>query len=625
MQRTRPFITLSYAQSADGRIATLNGHAERISGEESSEFTHTLRRDNQAIMVGIGTVLADDPLLTCRLQENCPSPVRVILDSKLRMPPDCRIAKTADTYQTIVFCGQDSTTAFPERRQALERQQIEVIPVEAAARGGAGDAPREERLSLATVLDTLARMGFSSLFVEGGAALITSFFAANLVDRLCIVSSPMIIGTGQEAVQDIGVHSIDEARRGHTTAVRQVGDDIIWDISFTNAATAPIAAKALYFTHPYKVEVRAEQLRQQSGSQLITSKIIGISHGSESHLYRNTFPRGNTADEVPGIDESMEYPIKYGYMNAGLTPRGEKVFAFFPHQDKFFYPQDQLIYFPDSYAFEDIVLYPSVETAYTIVLDTAPLPGERILIIGQGMIGLLIAEILAEEPGLHVAALEPDTYRRRLSSQLGLPTADPSRTDPADLESTVRGLFHNQLPDKIIHVSGSEQGLQQAIDCAAFETLIIEASWHGGRTVQLNLGENFHRKRLTIRSSQVSTLASRLGSRWNRQRRTAEVREWLKRIGPSKYVTHRIPLSQAAEAYSLLFGDESQNGPHRKDGRVSQRGSDRKGDRVSQEGRAKSAVPREPVLQALLIPDGSDASSIGFHRPALESTTKQKR
>ena len=103
MTHSRPFITLSYAQTADGRIATLKGHSERISGPEGMEFTHTLRRDNQAIMVGIGTVLADDPLLNCRLPEGGPSPVRIVLDSELRLPTGSQIAASADTYQTIVF------------------------------------------------------------------------------------------------------------------------------------------------------------------------------------------------------------------------------------------------------------------------------------------------------------------------------------------------------------------------------------------------------------------------------------------------------------------------------------------------------------------------------------------
>src|SRR6056297_2040876 len=124
---TRPFVTLSYAQSADGRIATLQGRAEQISGVESTNFAHTLRRDNQAIMVGIGTVLADDPRLTCRLPGGCPSPVRIILDSELRMPTDSRIAKSAETYQTIIFCSQTGAESHAGRRQALENQHIEVV------------------------------------------------------------------------------------------------------------------------------------------------------------------------------------------------------------------------------------------------------------------------------------------------------------------------------------------------------------------------------------------------------------------------------------------------------------------------------------------------------------------
>ncbi len=574
MNNTRPFVTLSYAQSADGRIATLNGRSERISGRPGTEFAHTLRRDNQALMVGIGTVLADDPLLTCRLPGGCQSPVRIILDSQLKIPMGSRIVKSAETYRTIIFCSNTNIDSKDSRRRALEKLQLEIVPVEPS-----GTA----HLGLQAILDKLGVLGFSSLFVEGGATLITSFFRQNLVDRLCIVSAPLIIGRGTEAVADLQVRNIEEARQGHTTSVRQVGNDIIWDISFSPTPVSGFTAAALYFDRPYSTEVRTEQLQQQSGEELIRSRAIGISHGSERHLFCNTFPGGKTEDKIAGINETMVYPIKYGYMNAGLTPKGERVFAFFPHQDRFFYPREELIYFPDSSDFEDIVLYPSVETAYTIVLDTAPLPGERILLIGQGMIGLLVAEILAGHPGLHVAALEPDAFRRRMSDRLGLPTADPTQYEPAGLADAVGLLFDKQLPDKIIHVSGSERGLQQAVDCADFETLILEASWYGNRSVQLKLGENFHRKRLTLRSSQVSTLASRLGSRWTRDRRTGEVKEWMQRIRPSKYVTHRFPFSRAQEAYQLLFGMNEED---------------------------SLTAPREPVLQVLLIPDDSDTGDL---------------
>src|SRR6056297_1973684 len=305
MNNTHPFVTLSYAQSADGRIATLNGRSERISGRPGTDFAHTLRRDNQALMVGIGTVLADDPLLTCRLSGDCPSPVRIILDSELKIPVGSRIVRSAETYRTIVFCSGASIDSKDPRRLALEDLQLEVIPVEPSDTGS---------LCLPAILDKLGALGFSNLFVEGGATLITSFFRQNLVDRLCIVSAPLIIGRGTEAVADLQVRNIEEARQGYTTSVRQAGNDIIWDISFGHAPVSGLTASALYFCRPYYAELRTEQLQQQSGEELIRSRAIGISHGSERHLFCNTFPGGRTEDKIEGVNETMAYPIKYGYM-----------------------------------------------------------------------------------------------------------------------------------------------------------------------------------------------------------------------------------------------------------------------------------------------------------------------
>ena len=173
------------------------------------------------------------------------------------------------------------------------------------------------------------------------------------------------------------------------------------------------------------------------------------------------------------------------------------------------------------------------------------------------MIGLLISEMLAQYPGLHLAALEPDPHRRGLSTQLGLAAADPTHLTKHELQNTVHQLFNGHLPDKIVDVSGSEKGLQMAIDSAAFETHIIEASWHGSLPVTLHLGEEFHRNRLSISSSQVSTVSSELGRRWDRSRRTEEVKRWISTIKPSKYITHRFPLSQVKDAYHFIFGKPS--------------------------------------------------------------------
>lgn len=539
MNRFRPVVTVSYAQSADGRIATLAGQSQWISGKETLNFAHTLRRDNQAILAGIGTVLKDDPLLTCRLPEDCRSPVRVVVDSALRIPRDSKIVKSAREHRTILFCLD---TADNTRIQELASLGMEVVPVEPDSRG---------QVSLPGLLEYLFGQGLESLYVEGGSGIITSFFRERLVDRLFVVSAPLILGEGIPAVGNLNTADLALALRGRTKSVRQEGEDIVWEISFDTPKPPrkELDVRALYFTSPGKVEIKRETLKANPGEVLVHSRVMGISHGSESRIYRGTFPRGKSFDGLASLDGQMEYPLKYGYMNAGVTEKGEKVFAFFPHQERFFYPEKALIRFPDTAEFEDITLYPSVETAYNIVLDTAPLPGERILIVGQGMIGLLTAEILTGIAGLKTAALEPDTFRQKFSRGLGIPCLSPVGLEGEALAHEVKKIFGGFLPDTVIHVSGTAEGLQNAVDCAAFEGKIIEGSWYGNLPVSISLGAKFHRSRLTLKSSQVSSVPGPLLPRWNRERRTEEVKLWLEKIKPAKYITHRYNLDRGQEAF----------------------------------------------------------------------------
>lgn len=572
-KKQRPCITVSYAQSADGRIATSAGSSRWISGSESLRFAHTLRRDNQAVMVGIGTVLTDDPLLTCRLSEDCPSPVRVILDSRLRIPPDSQIVRTAGDHKSILFC---CSPVQVEKKQLLETAGMEVEAVPADGDG---------RVDLQKAAARLGELGITTLFVEGGARVITSLFRLDLVDTLFLVCAPMIIGRGIEAVGDLNTVDLSRAPRGFTKSVRREGEDIVWEISFhdthppepSRPALQQHTARALYFTAPHTVQILEEQLTGQAGQVLVRSKAIGISHGTESHLFTGSFPRGRSEDGLSSLEGELKYPLKYGYMNAGLSEDGTRVFAFHPHQDFFFLSSNELIPFPDTISFEDLVLYPSVETAYTVVLDTAALPGERILILGLGMIGLLTAEILSHTGGLHITAIDPDPFRRQQAEKLGIRTLASlhscapdapagggaeahGRTPGAGNAGNIPELFPsagpNSLADKTIHLSGTTAGLQTAIGCTAFEGTVIEGSWFGSETTELSLGEAFHRRRLSLRASQVSHIPGRLLPRWDRARRTGEVINWIKLIGPSKYITHRFPLESAQEAFEAIQAGE---------------------------------------------------------------------
>lgn len=547
-----PRVTVSYAQSADGRIATASGDSRWISGSETLTFAHELRRDNQAILAGIGTVIADDPLLTCRLEENCRTPLRVIVDSHLRIPRSSRIVQTARQYPTLIFCCSSPPA---ERKADLSEYSLEIREIPPDPDG---------RVDLSQVLIELGSLGIESLFVEGGSAVITSFLKLRLVDTLYIVCAPMIIGRGIEAVGDLHTQDLAGALRGTTRSVRREGQDIIWEIDFREDAAprrdggGQRTARALYFTAPGTVELREEAIRRRSGEILVHSRAIAVSHGTEKHLYNGTFPGGSSMDGLKSLAGEMKYPVKYGYMNAGVTEDGRRVFAFFPHQDLFFVQEEELIEFPESFSYEDIVLYPSVETAYTVLMDTRPQPGDRILIAGLGMIGMLCAEMLSEWTGLHIAAIEPDRSRRELGGRLGIPCFYPESSDPGRQEELIRSAFGGAFPDKTIHLTGTDGGLQLAIDSTAFEGIVIEASWHGGTASSLKLGEAFHRRRLTLRSCQVSHVPGDLGPRWDRSRRTEEVKEWMERIRPSKYITRRYTLEKAPEAFRDIFEGDAE-------------------------------------------------------------------
>lgn len=214
-----PAVTVSYAQSLDGRIATRTGDSQWISGPETLQLSQELRRDHEGILVGIGTVLKDDPLLTCRLP-GCRSPHRIVLDGSARLPPESQIARTASDVPVTLFAGSGN-----ERRKKRLRDLGVVIEECEPAFGDGG-------VDLGALLATLDRTGIRSLYVEGGSRVITSFLKARLVDRLIVVIAPLIIGEGVAAVGDLGVSSLADALAPTTVRTERAGQDLIWELSF---------------------------------------------------------------------------------------------------------------------------------------------------------------------------------------------------------------------------------------------------------------------------------------------------------------------------------------------------------------------------------------------------------
>jgi GTP cyclohydrolase II len=207
----RPYVVLKYAQTVDGRIATRRGDAKWISSEAERRISHGLRAACDAVLVGVGTAIVDNPQLTVRMVPGS-SPLRVVLDSTLRLPPTARLLD--DQAGTIVITTEHSSE---ERRHALRARAVGVHVVDAGPRG----------VDLAAALRTLRELGVASLLVEGGGRVITSFFAEKLVDRLVLGIAPTIMGTGIDAVGDLEVARVAESVRLTNRSVHEAGDDLL--------------------------------------------------------------------------------------------------------------------------------------------------------------------------------------------------------------------------------------------------------------------------------------------------------------------------------------------------------------------------------------------------------------
>jgi riboflavin-specific deaminase-like protein len=211
----RPTVTVHYAQTLDGRIATRTGHSQWISGEASLRLAHELRAGHQAVMVGIGTVLADNPRLTVRLVPGS-SPRRIVVDSTLRIPLDAHVLAD-ETSPTLV----GTTARAPEERiRALEQRGAEVLVADQDPMG---------RVDLADLLRRLAARDLATVLVEGGARLITTALRERLVDRLVVCIAPKVIGAGIEAVGNLGILRLTEALTFERARFTLLGEDVVFD------------------------------------------------------------------------------------------------------------------------------------------------------------------------------------------------------------------------------------------------------------------------------------------------------------------------------------------------------------------------------------------------------------
>jgi threonine dehydrogenase-like Zn-dependent dehydrogenase len=316
--------------------------------------------------------------------------------------------------------------------------------------------------------------------------------------------------------------------------------------------------QSLYFTAPGQVAIIEEELPALLPEQVLVETILSaISPGTELLFYRSLFPEDIQVDEsIAALKQRAAYPLKYGYSLVGrivATGQGvdsawknRLVFAFHPHESHFNAELSELIPLPEGVSHEDAVFLPNMETALNFVLDGAPLVGEHAAIFGQGIVGLLTTAVLAQFPLGSLVTLDRFANRRTASLELGAGAS----IDPQDIER-LKSLQPGGA-DLVFELSGSPAALDQAIGVTAYSGRVVIGSWYGRKEAALNLGGSFHRSRIHLVSSQVSSIAPELSGRWTKERRFNLAWEMLCKIKPSRLVTQRIPISQAARAYQLL-------------------------------------------------------------------------
>jgi threonine dehydrogenase-like Zn-dependent dehydrogenase len=289
---------------------------------------------------------------------------------------------------------------------------------------------------------------------------------------------------------------------------------------------------------------------RQEGEVLVRARYSGISRGTEALVFRGEVPASqHEAMRAPFQEGRFPAPVKYGYSSVGEVIDGPSpllgrlVFCLFPHQDLYCVPAAAVTPLPDGLPAGRAVLAANMETALNGVWDARPGPGDRIVVVGGGVVGMLIAWLCSRLPAADVRVHDVDPRRAEPATALGLAftSEDPSGAG-ADL---------------VIHASGQQQGLRTALATAGMEATVLELSWYGDRSVSLPLGEAFHSRRLTLKSSQVGRIPRQRAARWDHGRRMGKALELLLDPGLDVLISGESPFDDLPRVMSELSRDGS--------------------------------------------------------------------
>lgn len=317
---------------------------------------------------------------------------------------------------------------------------------------------------------------------------------------------------------------------------------------------------SLYFTAPGHTELREREPSPLTAESVkVETAFSAISSGTEKLLYRGEAPDSLETDgPVETLVDDLSYPTRYGYATTGRVVEcgsavddewfGKRVFAYNPHEMGFVTDPESLLEIPESIGMRRATLLATMETAVNFVLDAQPTIGERVTVFGQGTVGLVTTALLSQMPLESLTVVEPVESRREVALQLGADYAVDPNTDAFE-EQIIRP---SGRPDLTFELSGNPDALNDAIEVTGFDGRVIVGSWYGTEPTSLSFGGRFHRHRLSLESSQVSTIAPQHEGRWSRERRHGVAWDWLAELSLDRLVTHEFPFGDAPEAYELL-------------------------------------------------------------------------
>ncbi|WP_239025275.1 zinc-dependent alcohol dehydrogenase [Rhodoligotrophos defluvii] len=300
--------------------------------------------------------------------------------------------------------------------------------------------------------------------------------------------------------------------------------------------------RALFYVAPGRAELRAVEPRKRSAGVeicLVRTCWSGLSRGTERLVFQGRLPPSEWQRmRAPFQEGDFPFPVKYGYSAVGRVERGppdlvgRHVFCLYPHQDQFEVEAAALVPLSEGVPLRRAILSANLETALNVIWDSGAAPGDRITIIGGGIVGLLVCYLAAALPGAEVTLVDIASGRAEIAHLFGAHFAAP---EDAPGEA-----------DIVIHASGSPQGLALALELAGTEGTIVEASWFGDQTVGLPLGAAFHSRRLRLIASQVGMVATARRARWTHRRRLEKAVSLLRDDRLDRLVTHEVGFDDLA-------------------------------------------------------------------------------